>query len=152
VAGEDFGTARIARLPDEIDIATRDAAEAELLAAFSAAGLVIADMTRTSCCDSAGMRMLLAVHEHARSSGSTLRVAVRPGSSVARVMTILGVRRILSVFDSVADAQAAAGLRQVRSRLPATARLPAWQGPPRVAWPWYRLLAWLTLPVCAADS
>jgi anti-sigma B factor antagonist len=121
VAGEDFGSARIARLPDEIDIATRGAAEAELLAAVSAPGLVIADMTSTTCCDTSGMRMLLAVHERARSSGSTLRVAVRPGSSVARVMAILGVRRILSVFDSVADAQAAPGLHQVRSRLLVTA-------------------------------
>jgi anti-sigma B factor antagonist len=119
VAGEDSGSARIARLPEEIDIATRDAAEAELLAAVSSPGLVIADMTGTTCCDSVGMRMLLTVHERARSSGSTLRVAVRPGSSVARVMTILRVRRVLSVFDSVADAQAASGLRQVRSRLPA---------------------------------
>jgi anti-anti-sigma factor len=119
VAGEGFGSARIARLPDEIDIATCGAAEAELLAAVSSTGLVIADMTGTRCCDSVGMRMLLTVHERARSSGSTLRVAVRPGSSVARVMAILGMRRILSVFDSVADAQAASGLRQVRSRLPA---------------------------------
>ena len=116
MAGEDFGSARIARLPDEIDIATCGAAEAELLAAVSTPGLVIADMTGTTCCDSAGMRMLVAVHERARSSGSTLRVAVRPGSSVARVMTILGLRRVLYVFDSVADARAAAGLRRVRSR------------------------------------
>jgi anti-sigma B factor antagonist len=122
VAGEGFGSARIARLPDEIDIATCGAAEAELLAAVSAPGLVIADMTGTTCCDSLGMRMLLGVNERARSTGSTLRVAVRPGSSVARVMAILGVRRILSVFDSVADAQSAPGLRQVRPRLPAGGR------------------------------
>ena len=118
MAGEDFGSARIARLPDEIDIATAGAAEAELLTAVSAPGLVIADMTGTTCCDSTGMRMLLTVHEQARARGSTLRVAVRPGSSVARVMAILGLRRVLSGFDSVEDAQAAPELRQVRSRLP----------------------------------
>ena len=119
MAGEDFGSARIVRLPDEIDVATFGPAEAELLTAVSVPGLVIADMTGTTCCDSTGMRMLLTVSERARSSGSTLRVAVRPGSSVARVMRILGVRRILSVYDSAADAQAASGLRRVRSRLPA---------------------------------
>jgi anti-sigma B factor antagonist len=116
VAGEDFGSARVVRLPDEIDIATGPAAEAELLAAVSVPGLVIADMTGTTCCDSANMRMLLAIHQRAQSTGSTLRVAVRPGSSVARVMTILGVRRLLSVFDSVADARTACGLRPVRTR------------------------------------
>lgn len=132
MAGEGFGSARIARLPDEIDIASCGAAEAELLAALSEPGLVIADLTGTTCCDSTGMRMLLAVHERACSSGSTLRVAVRPGSSVARVMTILGVRRILNVFDSVAEARAASGLRQVRSRLLADGRT-AYRGSMRPA-------------------
>lgn len=107
VAGENADPARITRLPTEIDVASRGAAEVGLLAAVSAPGLVIADMTRTAICDSAGMRMLLAAHNRARSSGATLRVAVAPGTSVARVMAILGVNRILSLYNSVEDAQAA---------------------------------------------
>jgi len=110
VAGED-GSVRIARLPDAIDIANCGAAGASLLAAVSVPGLVIADMTGTVCCDSAGMRMLLTVHDRACSSGATLRVAVTPGTSVARVMAILGVNRILAVYDSVQDAQAAGAAR-----------------------------------------
>jgi anti-anti-sigma factor len=113
VADQDVGSARITQLPDEIDIASYAAAQAALLAAVSAPGLVIADMTGTACCDSAGMRMLLAAHNRARSSGATLRVAVTPGTSVARVMAILGMNRILSVYDRIEDAQAACAPRRL---------------------------------------
>jgi anti-anti-sigma factor len=116
VAVEDVDSARVTRLPREIDVASRGAAEVSLLAAVSAPGLVIADMTGTAMCDSAGMRMLVAAHSRARSSGATLRVAVTPGTSVARVMAILGVNRILSLYDSVEDAQAACALRAVSGR------------------------------------
>jgi anti-anti-sigma regulatory factor len=67
VAVEDVDSARVTRLPREIDVATRGAAEADLLAAVSAPGLVIADMTGTASCDSAGVRMLVAAHNRARS-------------------------------------------------------------------------------------
>jgi anti-anti-sigma factor len=113
VAEEDDDAVRIARLPDAIDIASRPSAEAALLTAVSVPGLVIVDMTGTTCCDSAGMRMLLAAHNRARSSGATLRVAVTPGTSVARVMAILGMNRILSVYDSIEDAQAACAPRRL---------------------------------------
>lgn len=114
VAGENVDPARITRLPTEIDVASRGAAEADLLAAVSVPGLVIADMTGTAICDSAGMRMLLAAHDRARSTGASLRVAVTPGTSVARVMAILGVNRILSLYDSVEDAQAACAARRLQ--------------------------------------
>lgn len=113
MAGENASSARITQLPSEIDVASCGAAEAALLAAVSAPGLVIADMTGTAICDTAGMRMLLAAHNRARSSGAALRVAVTPGTSVARVMTILGVNRILSVYDSVEEAQAARAVRRL---------------------------------------
>ena len=116
MAGQHVGSARITRLPDEIDIASCGAAEAELLAALSVPGLVIADLTGTACCDSAGMRMLLAVHRRARSNGATMRVAVTPCTSVARVMAILGLDRILSVYDSIEDARAHTDVRPLFPR------------------------------------
>jgi anti-sigma B factor antagonist len=125
VAAENVDSARITRLPSEIDVASCGAAEAGLLAAVSAPGLVIADMTGTAICDSAGMRMLLGAHNRARSSGATLRVAVTPGTSVARVMAILGLNRILFVYDSVEDARAARAARL----------LPPARRPPRPPWP-----------------
>jgi len=116
VADQDVGSARITQLPGEIDVASGGAAADELLAAVSVPGLVIADLTGTTCCDSAGMRMLVAAHNRARSSGASLRVAVAPGTSVARVMTILGLNRVLSVYDSVGDAQAHTDVRQLFPR------------------------------------
>jgi len=41
---------------------------------------------------------------------------VAPGTSVARVMTILGLNRVLSVYDSVDDAQAHTDVRQLFPR------------------------------------
>jgi anti-anti-sigma factor len=91
----------IAELPGEIDVTNCDAAAAGLLAAVSAPGVVIADMTGTEYCDSSGMRMLLTVHDRAHASGSALRIAVRPGTGVARMMGLLGLYRVLSVYESV---------------------------------------------------
>jgi anti-anti-sigma factor len=91
----------IVELPDEIDVTNCDAAAAGLLPAVGAPGVVIADMTGTEYCDSSGMRMLLTVHDRARASGSVLRVAVRPGTGVARMMGLLGLNRVLSVYESV---------------------------------------------------
>jgi anti-sigma B factor antagonist len=116
VAGQDVGSARIAQLPGEIDVASCGAAGAELLAAVSVPGLVIADLTGTTCCDSAGMRMLLAAYDRARSSGASLRIAVTPGTSVARVMAILGLNRVLSVYSSVDDARAHTDVRRLFPR------------------------------------
>ena len=121
MGGDAVRSLLIAELPDEIDVTNCGAAEAGLLAAVSAPGLVIADMTRTGYCDSAGMRMLLAVHERAQASGSGFRVAIRPGTSVARMMGLLGLTGVLPVYESVAAALpadcaagAADGARRVR--------------------------------------
>jgi anti-anti-sigma factor len=101
MAEEAVRTLLIAELQDEIDVTNCDATAAGLLAAVRAPGVVIADMTGTAYCDSSGMRMLLTVHDRAHASGSALQVAVRPGTGVARMMTLLGLNRVLSVYESV---------------------------------------------------
>lgn len=93
------------------------------------AGLVVADMTRTAFCDSAAMRMLLGVHDRARAEGSVLRVAVRPGTSVARMMALLGMNRVLSIYESVeaalpADRTAKSAGCVRRVRMPELCRIP----------------------------
>jgi anti-sigma B factor antagonist len=97
----------VMKLPNEVDVANCATIEVCLLAVASAPGLVIADLTGTVFCDCAGIEMLVHVDDHARASGSTLRVAVTPGTSVARVMAVLGADRALSVCKSVADARPA---------------------------------------------
>lgn len=129
MAREAVGSLLIAELPDEIDVTTCGAIQVGLLAAVSAPGLVVVDMTGTAYCDSAGMHMLLAVDDRAHASGSVFRVAVRPGTSVARMMGLLGLHRILSIYESVeaalpADGAAAAVGYVRRVRMPQLCRIP----------------------------
>ena len=67
-------------------------------------GLVIADMTGTTFCDSSGLRMLVAARDRAASSGSALRIVVTPDGPVARGLSILGLDRMLPIYPSVWDA------------------------------------------------
>lgn len=123
MAGGAIRSLLIVELPDEIDVTNCDAIAFGLLAAVAAPGLVIADMTGTAFCDSAAMRMLLAVHDRAQAEGSELRVAVRPGTSVARMMGLLGMNRVLSIYNGVdaalpADCAAKAAGYVRRARIP----------------------------------
>jgi anti-sigma B factor antagonist len=129
MAPEAIRSLPIVELPDEIDVMNCDAIAVSLLTAVAAPGLVIADMTGTAFCDSAAMRMLLAVHDRARAEGSALRVAVRPGTSVARMMALLGMNRVLSIYDGVdaalpADCTAKAAGYVRRARIPGLCRIP----------------------------
>ena len=91
-------------LPVEIDLTNHAVAAAGLLDALDNLGLVIADMTGTAFCDSAGLRMLLNAYRHASVGGSTLRIVIKPGSSVARSLAILGMDSMLPVYGSLGDA------------------------------------------------
>jgi anti-anti-sigma factor len=102
--GKPAGTPAIVALPVEIDLTNHAVAAASLLDALDNLGLVIADMTGTTFCDSAGLRMLLNAHQHASASGSTLRIVIRPGSPVARSLAILGTDRMLPIYASLEDA------------------------------------------------
>jgi anti-sigma B factor antagonist len=94
----------IVALPAEIDIANCDSVAATLAASIDNAAVVIADMTTTSFCDSAGMQALLAGHQRAVAARCELRVAVRPHGGVSRVLAIVGLDRILNLYASVGDA------------------------------------------------
>lgn len=101
------GRSVLVKLPAEIDLTNARAALTLLLPALDRPGLVVADMTGTTFCDSAGLRMLVTARDRARAGGCTLRIIVRPDGSVARALEILGLDRLLPVYDSVADAIAA---------------------------------------------
>lgn len=66
----------IVTMPGEIDLTNAAAAAADLLAALDQCGLVIADMTGTTFCDSAGLRILITARDHAADGRSTLRIVV----------------------------------------------------------------------------
>ena len=107
MAEKTAGPRAIVALPGEIDITNSAAIKASLLLVLDGPGLVIADMTGTTFCDSSGLRMLIVARDRAAASGCTLRIVIRPDSSVARSLAILGMDRVLPIYASVADAMPA---------------------------------------------
>ena len=104
---ETEGPRAIVALPGEIDITNSAAMKASLLAVLDDPGLVIADMTGTTFCDSSGLRMLIIARDRAEAGGCTLRIVIRPDSSVARSLAILGMDRMLPIYASIEDAMPA---------------------------------------------
>ncbi len=102
--GRSAGPPVMVALPAEIDITNCASVAASLAVSIDHAGLVVADMSGTAFCDSSGVQVLLAAHQRAVARGCALRVVVRPGGGVARVLAIVGLDRILDVYASVADA------------------------------------------------
>ena len=95
-------------LPAEIDISNSESVGAELSAACaSGAGVIIADLTSTAFCDSSGIRYLLLAHDEAAAHHAQLRLAVKPDGMVLRMLTLMGLHRVLQVHVSLDEATAA---------------------------------------------
>ena len=102
----DTATATIATLtvvtfPAEIDMATAGAL-GERVAAALAPGVhaVIADMTATTFCDSAGIAALIRAKNQVTAHGAELRLLL-PCPNVLRVLKIQGVDVVLSICHSL---------------------------------------------------
>lgn len=92
-------------LPPEIDVINSEQVHDQLVAALvPGVGVVVADMTATSFCDSSGVHAVMFAHEAAVSRGIQLRIAVAPNGSVYRVLQLIGANRILSVYSSLTEA------------------------------------------------
>ncbi len=97
-----IGQAAVVTLPVEIDVTNADMVREELLAVMDhGAALLIADMSKTSFCDSAGVSALVRVFRRASSGGSAMRLVVST-PAVQRVLSITGVDRLVDMFPSVA--------------------------------------------------
>lgn len=89
-------------LPAEIDVANQDKAY-RLFETVPAPGVraVVADLTGTTFCDSAGFRMLSQVQRDTAARGAELRLAVTPGGAVSRMLHLLDFGRVLSIYPSL---------------------------------------------------
>ncbi len=95
-------------LPEEIDMTTADRVAAQLSAAYApGVRIVIADLTTTTFCDSAGIRCLTLLHRSAAEKGSRLHLDVAAGGPVSRVLDLMDLTGVLHVFSSVEAAAAA---------------------------------------------
>lgn len=97
----------VVTLPAEIDFMNADKVCDQICAAFRPGiTVVIADLTTTIFCDSAGVRHLLLAHERAREGEVELRFAVSATGSVQRVLGLTGVDRVLAVYRTLDAAKA----------------------------------------------
>jgi anti-anti-sigma factor len=99
----------IVSLAAELDIANADAARLDLIEAIDHGfHVVIADMSRTSFCDCAGVSTLLTAGGHAARAGAELRV-VAMARPVLRIFELTGLQLALPVYLTSSDALRDAG-------------------------------------------
>ena len=108
------GRVAVVKLPVEVDASNADQVRQDLAAAVAQdASLVIADMSATTFCDSAGVRALVRALRNANAGGARLEVATS-SPAVTRVLAITGVDRLIEVYPSVAAAVADPGNETAR--------------------------------------
>jgi len=109
------GGQAVVTLPEHIGISNAGQVREELLSVINrGATTLIADMTATVSCDQAGAEAVIRARQRAAASGTELRLVVT-AQVVARVLSLVGLDRTVSVYPSLDAATAA--------------RLPAAPGP-----------------------
>ena len=109
-----IGQVAVVTLPTEIDVTNADMVREELLSVLNqGAALLIADLSKTSFCDSAGVGALVRTFRRAAASAGAMRLVVST-PAVQRVLSITGVDRLVDTFPSVAASLAGAGARGVQ--------------------------------------
>ena len=101
-----IGQTAVVTMPAEIDITIADQVREDLLAAVNqGAGLLIADLSNTTFCDSSGVSALARAFRRAQASGGEMRLVVT-GPAVLRVLSLTGVDRLVDIYPSVTAALA----------------------------------------------
>ena len=111
VSGESFpvrwsGQTAVVRLPTEIDLTIADPLREALLAVLNQGALgLIADMTVTTFCDSAGITALVRAARRAAAGDATMRIVVT-AAPVLRIFNLVGIDRLIDIHPSVPTALA----------------------------------------------
>ena len=109
MSGEGFpaqrlGDAVVVRLPAEVDLTSADGLREALLAVLnSGARALIVDMTLTTFCDSAAIGAITRAARRAAAADTEIRLAAC-APPVLRILTLLGIDRVIGVYPSVPDA------------------------------------------------
>ena len=91
-------------LPVEIDINNSDQVREDLLSVVNqGAALLVADLSKTTFCDSSGISALARAFQRAQASGGEMRLAVST-PAVQRVLALTGVDRLMNIYPSVTAA------------------------------------------------
>jgi anti-sigma B factor antagonist len=101
------GPAVVLAVTGELDLRTSPELEEHLNRAFVAGTeLVILDLRQIEFMDSTGLRVLLGAHQRAHENGRRFAL-VRGADQVERVLTLTGVRDLLTVVDAPEELLAA---------------------------------------------
>ena len=107
VEQHNHGSAAVVAVSGELDLRTSPRLEEQLTRAFDAgAELVILDLRQIEFMDSTGLRVLLTAHQRAHETGRRFAL-VRGADQVERVLTLTGVRDLLTVVDAPEELLAA---------------------------------------------
>jgi anti-sigma B factor antagonist len=105
------GQVAIVTLPAEVDITNADDVREELLWVVNQGAVaMIADMSHTTFCDSAGVSTLVRAFKRTTASGAKMRIVVS-SPAVQRVFAITGLDRLIDTYPSVA-----ASLAEIRDQ------------------------------------
>jgi anti-sigma B factor antagonist len=103
------GRVAVATLPADIDITNADTVREELLSVINqGAEVLVADLSKTRFCDSAGVSALVRAFRRATSNGTKMRLVV-DGPGVERVLALTGVDRLIEVYPTVGAALGSPG-------------------------------------------
>jgi anti-sigma B factor antagonist len=92
----------VVRLPAEIDLTNTGQVCQALDRAIIGGAVLIADATRTSFCDCAGLSALIRAHRRAAAAGAQLRIAASP--TVRRIVELTRADDLLETYPTVTAA------------------------------------------------
>lgn len=98
------GSLALARINGPLDLATTPHFLNRLQPLFSPHRRVVLDLRGVDYIDSDGVRALLRVQQDLEIGSGGIRLVVRPGSRVARTLSLLRLEQRFEIFDSALDA------------------------------------------------
>jgi len=99
-----IGRAAVVSLPAEIDITNADQVREDLLSVLNqGAAVLVAELSKTTFCDSAGVSALVRSFRRAEASQSEMRLVIGT-PAVRRVLSLTGIDRLLDIYPSMAAA------------------------------------------------
>ena len=99
----ELGSARIAAIDGDIDMATADHFERALSKALGTADVIV-DLSRCVFLDSAGLRALVSASREAQRHGRRL-VLARPSPGVAKLLRLTAIDAAIPTFDALEGAE-----------------------------------------------
>jgi anti-sigma B factor antagonist len=98
------GPQAVITMPAEIDLTNADQIFQALLSAMQPqVTVLIVDMSRTTFCDSAGVRAVVAAYQQAARTGTQLRLVA---TAVLRIFTVIGADRLIPTYPTLESALA----------------------------------------------